>query len=489
MATQTQYYNLDKPSYDEVADIEVINANMDKIDQQMRNNADGVNFAKGISSDAYDNSKLYAVGDYCIYDNKLYRCITAIESAEAFNIAKWEQTTVGREVKQLNSNLSELSYGDASGNKNLFGGLNFAKSLKNASANSVINETDKTVTFDHNGTNGVIYSNFKANTRYTFFLKGKTIESGTNNSMEITYTDDSVTRISFSNTEVVNKIVSDNGKSVKNLKLSWYNANQTILYYDYCGVFEGAVTESDFEPYIPSVKMLAEEVNQQNESLEWQGLTNVFDGQLQNGAYSESSGSFVSLINNVCSVNKIKCKAGDMFSIKCDETLNTIYAFFYSDSAFISFTKITNTNELKTIAPNGTTYAYIRLERDNYDINNVGEVYVYINNSIEQIKNDLSPKKIELQNVDERVTIQDNGSFIINGFAFVNLLVTFNETLQQWSNFVRLPRPKGGNFTVYCENSVRLTIYSQDNLPGDCGTYETVASGTEIRLLVNYEVA
>ena len=90
MATQTQYYNLDKPSYDEVADIEIINANMDKIDTQMRNNADGVNFAKGISSDAYDNSKLYAVGDYCIYDNKLYRCITAIESAEEFNIAMKE---------------------------------------------------------------------------------------------------------------------------------------------------------------------------------------------------------------------------------------------------------------------------------------------------------------------------------------------------------------------------------------------------------------
>ena len=108
---------------------------------------------------------------------------------------------------------------------------------------------------------------------------------------------------------------------------------------------------------------------------------------------------------------------------------------------------------------------------------------------VAEIKNDLVPKKIELQNVDERVTIQDNGSFIINGFAFVNLLVTFNETLPQWSNFVRLPRPKGDNITVYCENSVKLTIYSQDNLPGDCGTYDIVQSGTEVRLLVNYEVA
>ena len=112
-----------------------------------------------------------------------------------------------------------------------------------------------------------------------------------------------------------------------------------------------------------------------------------------------------------------------------------------------------------------------------------------LTHDVAELKNDLSPKKIELQNVDERVTIQDNGSFIINGFAFVNLLVTFKETLQQWSNFVRLPRPKGSNVSVYCENSVRLTIYSQDNLPGDCGTYDIVQSGTEVRLLVNYEVA
>jgi hypothetical protein len=108
---------------------------------------------------------------------------------------------------------------------------------------------------------------------------------------------------------------------------------------------------------------------------------------------------------------------------------------------------------------------------------------------VNQQNENLAPKKIELQNVDERVTIKDNGSFIINGFAFVNLLVTFNETLPQWSNFVRLPRPKGGNVSVHCENSVRFTIYSQDSVHGDCETYENVSSGTEIRLLVNYEVA
>ena len=122
-------------------------------------------------------------------------------------------------------------------------------------------------------------------------------------------------------------------------------------------------------------------------------------------------------------------------------------------------------------------------------ISNIKFTLQNIANEVGNLKNDLSPKRIELQNVDERVTIKDNGSFIINGFAFVNLLVTFKETLPQWSNFVRLPRPKNGTMSVYCENSVEFTIYSQDNLPGDCGTYDEVSSGTEVRLLVNYEVA
>ena len=73
MAAKTQYYDLSKPSLDEIADIEPINVNMDKIDLQMRRNEDGVNFAKSISSDADDHTRKYAVGEYCIYDNKIYK--------------------------------------------------------------------------------------------------------------------------------------------------------------------------------------------------------------------------------------------------------------------------------------------------------------------------------------------------------------------------------------------------------------------------------
>lgn len=41
-----------------------------------------------IIAEEYDNAKSYAVGDYCIYDNKLYRCISAITPPYWYKIPK-----------------------------------------------------------------------------------------------------------------------------------------------------------------------------------------------------------------------------------------------------------------------------------------------------------------------------------------------------------------------------------------------------------------
>ena len=43
---------------------------------------------------AYSNQLTYAVGDLVIYDHKLYRCITAVSSAESFDSNKWVQASV-----------------------------------------------------------------------------------------------------------------------------------------------------------------------------------------------------------------------------------------------------------------------------------------------------------------------------------------------------------------------------------------------------------
>lgn len=60
---------------------------------------------KDVISDKYDSSKTYAVGDYCIYNDTLYKCKTAVTSAEEFDSSKWEATNCGKELVALNSNL------------------------------------------------------------------------------------------------------------------------------------------------------------------------------------------------------------------------------------------------------------------------------------------------------------------------------------------------------------------------------------------------
>lgn len=45
-------------------------------------------------ADGYSSSLTYDVGDYAVYDNKLYVCNTAIEEAEAWDSSHWTATTV-----------------------------------------------------------------------------------------------------------------------------------------------------------------------------------------------------------------------------------------------------------------------------------------------------------------------------------------------------------------------------------------------------------
>lgn len=59
-------------------------------------------------SDAYDSTATYSVGEYCIYNDTLYKCTTAVSAAEAFDSAKWTATTVSAELLDIISRISAL---------------------------------------------------------------------------------------------------------------------------------------------------------------------------------------------------------------------------------------------------------------------------------------------------------------------------------------------------------------------------------------------
>ena len=72
------------------------------------NATNALNMIRSTSSDAYSSSKAYSVGDHVIYNNKVYKCITAC-SAGSWNTnhSCFAQTTLTSAVSELNSSLSE----------------------------------------------------------------------------------------------------------------------------------------------------------------------------------------------------------------------------------------------------------------------------------------------------------------------------------------------------------------------------------------------
>jgi len=69
--------------------------------KDVKNSAAAAN--SDVIADTYDATKTYAVGDYVIYNGKLYRCNTTISTAEAWTAGHWMQTNVGAEVGGLKS--------------------------------------------------------------------------------------------------------------------------------------------------------------------------------------------------------------------------------------------------------------------------------------------------------------------------------------------------------------------------------------------------
>lgn len=109
MATFTDNYNLTKPTMNELADIRVLNGNMDTIDEIMHGSQTSI-------ADAYDPTLTYDVDDLVMNGFLLYKCITAVTTPEAFDPTKWERTTA----------VDEGGGGGSSG-----GGINYSTTEQN----------------------------------------------------------------------------------------------------------------------------------------------------------------------------------------------------------------------------------------------------------------------------------------------------------------------------------------------------------------------
>ena len=67
-----------------------------------------VDSVKSMISSEYDSTKTYELGELVWYENDLYKCTTAITTAEAWTAAHWTQTDLADEVLTIKDELADV---------------------------------------------------------------------------------------------------------------------------------------------------------------------------------------------------------------------------------------------------------------------------------------------------------------------------------------------------------------------------------------------
>lgn len=137
--------------------------------------------------------------------------------------------------------------------KNLFGGIALAdKLVEVASSTKDISAGTVTISGANVAHNPMLFDGaFKENTQYTIVLYGRNnVETGDATNLNIFYTDGTNEDIRFPKVsgDRYGVFTTAAGKTVSHIYCR-YQSGISILYYDQCGIFEGVLTEADFEPY------------------------------------------------------------------------------------------------------------------------------------------------------------------------------------------------------------------------------------------------
>ena len=111
MSRQTTNYGLTKPDYTDTADIEVVNSNMDIIDEALKVIDTKAQNVMSKNSSAWSSTVTYAVGQYCIYNNSLWKCLVQHNGQTPQEGTYWARVsldTLGSEISAINQNLRNL---------------------------------------------------------------------------------------------------------------------------------------------------------------------------------------------------------------------------------------------------------------------------------------------------------------------------------------------------------------------------------------------
>lgn len=270
-----------------------------------------------------------------------------IASKTAFESLSENVSTNADGITNLNNNLSQLEFGENSGSKNLFE----PSTLLNAN----YDENTDTITVLTN-TNKALDMVFKENTQYTFSAYIKQSSIDTNIRFHIIYTDgtsDENFLLSQSTSEVYISATSKSGKTISEVEWIWGSGGTAT--FRHLQIEEGTQA-TPYEPYIPSVKMLADEVSAQNESLSVIGkCKNLLNPTLQtttkNGVTCTNNGDGTYTLNGTNNTDSlIWFELTDFFTLEPNKKYKLVGGYPNSNRPFIDsealwFLELYNSNQ------------------------------------------------------------------------------------------------------------------------------------------------
>lgn len=215
--------------------------------------------------------------------------------------------------------------------KNLLGGIALANAVVSSMPSATISTENEYVSFAAGATvdhciiglmdDGAIYGfKFKENTRYTFVLSLYK-NSGTGGNLRIVYTDGTTDDISVSSATVKETVVvvTDEGKTVKRL-VKRNLSGTTRIYYEESGIFEGVLTEQDFEEWVGTVYPVT-----------FPGLgKNLLPG-METGAINQSTGQDEADITAMRCVGYIPVEPGETYTLGTLASSGNIRFFGYDE--------------------------------------------------------------------------------------------------------------------------------------------------------------
>ena len=94
-----------------------------ELEGKVADNTSAIEATQDMISDAYDSTHTYNVGDYCIYENALYKCNTA-STTGTWDSSKWDAVNTTDEIASNTDNIGTLTSLNTTAKNNLVSAIN-----------------------------------------------------------------------------------------------------------------------------------------------------------------------------------------------------------------------------------------------------------------------------------------------------------------------------------------------------------------------------